>query len=578
MTQPYGVRSADLGLALLTWASLLLCIAAPASAQRIRPADERPSLEDFLPEEEPEPSLALPPIPLPEPEESEQLSTGIRVYVEEIRVIGSSVFSEAELAQLTARFTGRELSSEELIEARDAITQHYIAQGYITSGAVLPDQSVSDGIIEFQVIEGTLAEISIEGERYFRPRYLRERLELAARGPVNLRELEQRLQLLQADPRILRLHAQLSPGEVRGESFLAVEVEEDSPYKLSFHASNEEPPSIGSERGEVQAEHHNLTGNGDILRSYYGFTEGLDDVGVRYGLPLNEYDTTLALEFRTSESDVVESPFDDLDIESESTTYGIGLKHPVYRRPGQELWVGVLGELRRTKTSVLGEGFPFLGSGAEEDGRTKASVLRVFQEWTSRSRNYVVAARSTFSFGLDIFDASDFDPPPSSDVPEPDATFFSWLGQFQWAYRLPEHYRGTQLVFRTDLQLSADPLLSMEKIAVGGGSTVRGYVENELVRDSALISSLEFRIPIVRDELGGDILQLAPFADFGHAWNDDQNTGPKTIASLGVGLRWWLSERLFVSGYWGGRLRHVKSRTSDIQEHGFHLQATLAVF
>ena len=570
MVQSYGVRQAYLALA-----ALLLGTASPVSAQQIRPGDQPLELKEFAPEEPERPSLELPPIPAPPPEAEGHLATGTHVFVKEFRVVGNTVFPDPELAGLTAPYTGREITSEELIEARDAITKHYIANGYISSGAIIPDQPVSDGVIEIRVIEGTLAAISVEGTQNFRPRYLRQRLERAAAGPLNIQQLERGLQLLQQDPRIRRINAQLGPGEVRGESFLSVGVEEELPqYRLSFFTGNDESPAIGSEHGQVRFEHMNLTGNGDSLKGYFGLTEGLDEWDFSYRLPISASDTILALHYQRSESDIVESPFDDLDIESETTTYGIELRHPFYRTAETELWVGLLGELRRSETQLLGSGFPFPGSGADADGETKASVLRFFQEWSTSTRNNAIAARSIFSFGLDVFDATN----AGVDSSDPDSTFFVWLGQFQWAHRLSQRYRGSQLVFRTDIQLTADPLFSIERFSVGGVRTVRGYRENQLVRDNGLVSSLELRIPILQDQLGQDVIQLVPFADFGQSWNEKHTPTPRTIASLGMGLRWWLSKRVFVAAYWGGRLRDVKRTGNDIQNNGWHLQATVRAF
>ena len=44
------------------------------------------------------------------------------------------------------------------------------------------------------------------------------------------------------------------------------------------------------------------------------------------------------------------------------------------------------------------------------------------------------------SFGLDIFDATE-EKVPGAGQRVPDGTFFSWVGQFQWAQRLPENSR-----------------------------------------------------------------------------------------------------------------------------------------
>ena len=103
--------------------------------------------------------------------------------------------------------------------------------------------------------------------------------------------------------------------------------------------------------------------------------------------------------------------------------------------------------------------------------------------------NQVIAARSTLSIGLDAFDAT------QQHGSVPDGQFVTWLGQLQWARRLGDW--GIQSIFRTDLQLSNRSLLPMEQCAVGGFNTVRGYRENQLVRDECFIASLELRVPIV---------------------------------------------------------------------------------
>ena len=92
----------------------------------------------------------------------------------------------------------------------------------------------------------------------------------------------------------------------------------------------------------------------------------------------------------------------------------------------------------------------------------------------------------------------------------------------------------TQLLFRTDVQISNQPLLPLEQIAVGGRYTVRGYRENLLVRDQAMIASLELRIPIVQNAAWAEYLQLVPFSDYGYAKNKDLPTFyPRSIYSVG---------------------------------------------
>ncbi|MBA2491622.1 MAG: ShlB/FhaC/HecB family hemolysin secretion/activation protein, partial [Gammaproteobacteria bacterium] len=207
-----------------------------------------------------------------------------------------------------------------------------------------------------------------------------------------------------------------------------------------------------------------------------------------------------------------------------------------------------------------------------QDGKATATVLRLSQGWINRSLVQVLAARSTFSLGVDALGAT------MNGGALHDGRFFAWLGQFQLARRLGDS--GSQFIFRTDLQLAEDPLLPLEQFAVGGAYTVRGYRENQLVRDNGLVASAEFRIPVLRlpiprlsRTVEDGFVQLAPFADFGWAENTDIATpDPNTISSLGLGLRWDPSSNLHAEIYWGYGLREIDTLNEDLQDSGIHFR------
>ncbi|NIP99281.1 MAG: ShlB/FhaC/HecB family hemolysin secretion/activation protein, partial [Nitrospinaceae bacterium] len=60
-------------------------------------------------------------------------------------------------------------------------------------------------------------------------------------------------------------------------------------------------------------------------------TESLRNVDAFYEIPINTYDTTLGFHFRKNQSEVIEEPFDLLDIKSNSLSVGTTLRHPLYR-------------------------------------------------------------------------------------------------------------------------------------------------------------------------------------------------------------------------------------------------------
>ncbi len=189
--------------------------------------------------------------------------------------------------------------------------------------------------------------------------------------------------------------------------------------------------------------------------------------------------------YQNSHSNVVENPFDQLDIRSRSQTYGLLLKNVFYQTTQQTFSMQISFEHRRSKTFLLDQGFKFspgVPDQGNDTGESKISVLRFSQDWLSRSQTQVIAFRSTFNIGIDLLDAT-------INSSGTDAEFFSWLGQFQWINRFA--FLDSQVIFRSDLQLSKDALLPLEKFSVGGLRSIRGYRENQFVRDNGAAVSLE---------------------------------------------------------------------------------------
>ena len=562
------IRSSLLML-LLFVGSLFLPHAARAQAG-VLPAAERPELAPFPAEEPTAQSVDLPPIPPPSSDTRRALPQHLRTPVREFRVEGSSVFSQVELAEATAPWTGREISSEELLQARDAVTRLYIDGGYLTSSAVVPDQSVADGVVILLVIEGALEAIEVDGTGRFRPEYFRVRLGRAGRAPVNIFELEHQLQLFQRDPKIARVQAKLEPGSRRGLSRLRLTVEEDRFLGLGLGFSNGNSPSVGEYTGTVATQIVNLAGYGDALTGVFEFSEGLFQPDVDFSIPLSPFDTLLGVHFQYAKGDVVEDPFDELDIESKSFSYAISISQPLLRSRFTELAAGVRAEYRRSKTLLLGECFSFVeGTSSCE---SKVSVLRFFVDWTYATPRNVVAARSTLSVGVHALGSTD----RSGGVA--DSEYVAWLGQLQWAYRPPEWAFGTEVLTRLDTQIANDSLLGIEKFSVGGMRTVRGYRENEFVRDNGVVASLELRIPVWYDARRRPILQLAPFADFGRTWNDNETGDAEEIASVGIGVRAAPFEWLRGELYWGHKLKDTPEFGDNIQNDGIFFALTVVPF
>ena len=527
----------------------------------------------------PEPNLQVPATPKfpgcpPSPENSDRFlmqslmgetpKTALhRIFIKSIEVVGNTVL-QTEIDQQIQPFKRRTVAFEDLICLRSQITNLYIQNGYVTSGAFLPNnQDLSSGHIQIQVVEGELEQIEISGLNRLQ-RYVRSRLQRATDTPLNQQRLEEALQLLQLDPLIEQVNAELTVGSTPGRNVLLIDLQEAPAFHAGIGGDNYRSPSIGSNQLNLTVAHDNLLGFGDRLSAQYGLTEGLDIYDIGYSLPVNAMDGTLGFRYSNSDTKIVEDEFEEFDIESETETFSLSFRQPVVRSPQRELALGVSLDLRDRQTFLQGEPFSF-SIGAEE-GESKVTVLRFFQDWVDRGAKRVLAARSQFNVGIDAFDATINDTGT-------DGQFFAWQGQFQWVQQLSPR---TLLIARIGTQLTTDSLLSLEQFSIGGADTVRGYQENQLVTDNGILGSVEVRIPLTADP---SVLQLTPFFDIGTGWNN-QAPAPDsfTLASLGLGVRWSITSKLGVRLDYGIPLIAVDNQGNSLQENGFHFSVRYQPF
>ncbi|MEM6448805.1 MAG: ShlB/FhaC/HecB family hemolysin secretion/activation protein [Cyanobacteria bacterium P01_D01_bin.105] len=488
---------------------------------------------------------------------------GVAFVVNGIQLEGSTRYTNEDFADLFGQYTGRPVTFNELLQLRSAVTQRYVDDGFITSGAFIPPQTLENGLVVVQVIEGVIEDIEIVGTRRLKTEYIRSRLGLAAQPPINADKLLEGLQRLQIDPLIETVSADLQAGVRPGTSILRVEITEADSFDLTVGIDNGRSPNIGSFRRRIDLNEGNLFGVGDRLFVGYSNTNGSNSLDLAYSVPVSPHNTRINLEGGISESRVIDDTFDVLEISSDAHYYEVGVTHPLIESPIEELTLGLALSHKENQTSLGIDNIgPFpLSPGADDNGESRVTALRFSQGWTKRSQKQVVAARSQFNLGLDWLNST----VNEGDIP--DSQFFSWRGQGQWVRLL-----GDDALFflRSDLQLSANSLLSSEQFGLGGQQTVRGYRQDALLRDNGALLSAEARFPIVRFA-ENSVVQITPFLEAGAAWNHkDTPAGNNVLVGTGVGLLWQQDENLSARLDWGIPLVDINSSGDSLQDSGIY--------
>ena len=532
---------------------------------------ELPSPTPLPPRDEP---LQIPSVEEPIPD-GDNPDVRERFTFKSFEFVGNTVFSQEELQAATAEFTGKPITFPQLLQAANKVTELYLQQGYITSGAYIPEQQLESDTLKIQIVESSLEQINVNITRgRVKEKYIRDRILRATSTPLNINNLQEALQLLQLNPLVESVNAELASGTTRGTNILDITVAGEKTFSIQALLNNNRNPSVGSFQRGIELSEDNLFGIGDGLSFAYLNTDGSDEFEVGYTLPINSRDGTLSLSFRNIDSEIVEEPFDDLDIEIDSRDFDFTYRQPIIQRATetktQELALSLTASRRESDGQLLGIDFP-IALGANKDGETRLSILRLAQEWQQRSRKTFFAARSQFSLGVDVFDAT------INDNGEPDGQFFAWRGQLLWLSLLgrPKNNSqiGTSLLVRSDFQLATDSLVSLENFGLGGQATVRGYRQDALLSDSGFLASAELRIPIVRVPKVEGSLQITPFIDLGTAWNvDREDPETSTLVGTGFGLLWQQGDNLTARIDWGIPLTDIDSRDNTWQENGVYLQ------
>jgi hemolysin activation/secretion protein len=532
----------------------------PPSTQplpELSPPSKLPPLEELLP----------PPATSPLPAQIPRGETDQTIIVKQFVITGSTVFSQEDFAKITAPYTNRPITFKDLFQVRLEITNLYIQNEYITSGAYIPPQKRQDGIVEISIVEGELEEIKVTGTRRLNPNYVRSRLAIATNKPLKRDRLLEALQLLQINSLIANISAELSTGRSSGQSLLEVQVKEADTFNTQIALDNGRSPAVGSFSRQIQINEANLFGWGDRITAIYTNTDGSNAYDFNYTLPINPRNGTLSFNYGTSNNHIIERPFSVLDIQSNSHYYELTLRQPIIQKPTHELALGLTAGRRESQASFLDGELPFLSSGADADGRTRITSLRFFQEWTSRSSQQVFALRSQLTVGLDALNAT-------INNNSPDGRFLAWRGQAQWLRLLAP---DTLLLLRGDLQLADRPIVPFEQFSIGGLDSVRGYRQDILLADNGIFAAAEVRVPIVRFRERNSLLQLAPFVEFGNGWNNsgrsdsESNLDTNTLLSIGLGLRLQLGDYLTARFDWGIPLISISSGDKDSwQENGLY--------
>ncbi|HTV33514.1 MAG TPA: ShlB/FhaC/HecB family hemolysin secretion/activation protein [Methylocella sp.] len=410
-----------------------------------------------------------------------------RFDIDEYRVIGADTLQQIDVEEAVYPFLGPKRTAEDVEKARAALEKSYHDKGYQTVNVSIPPQNPQNGIVVLKVTENRVGRLRVKGSRYFDFDPIKKRATSLAEGTVpNFNAVTKDIVTLNQWPD-RRVTPALSAGATPDTVDVDLNVEDKLPLHGSVEFNNRQAPDTEPLRISTNIHYDDLWQLGhSISFSYQVAPQNPADVEVYSGsyllrLPDNDFVSLLAY-----------------GVDSMSNVSTVGNTDVI--GPGQIIGsrvVVTLPPLTNLYHSVsFGADYKHFAQQVENGTAiafsspvTYAPIVASYNaNWQAEGSLLVLGASVTS--GLRGIGSN----PAAFEARRDGAqdNFVHFNADLSYTQELP---LGLQLFARTQAQFASLPLVSSEQFCVGGLDTVRGYLECEVLGDTGVAGTLEFRTP-----------------------------------------------------------------------------------
>ncbi len=456
-----------------------------------------------------------------------------KLDIYEYLVKGNTVLTEEDIEGAIYPYLGQDKSPDDVDNARSALEKLYQDKGYKTVQVLIPKQTVKNGVVNLQVMERRVGQLSVKGAKYTSVDRIKEQAPSFAEGNVpNFNEVNKDLITLNKSPD-RRVSPALSSGSAPDTIDVALAVDEDLPIHGSLELNNRQSVGTTELRTSANVSYNNLWQRGHTISlSYQIAPQNIDDSQVIYGSYLAPIeDTRYSVLFNAIHTDSNVSTLGGIETLGKGDIFGIR----------------GIASLRSTDTFNDSVAFGIDRKDFKQNIDLKGNVDRAPITYYPFSVTYTAAWRKPKSFtqgdlGLVFASRQLGDDLEKHDYSRP----FSNGQQLALRFGLSNTYdfkNGIQLISNIKGQIADKPLLSYEQFSIGGVDTVRGYYESEVVGDYGVAGGFDLRSPtifkkLIKDSFVDD-LNIYGFLNAGsvHTKKAAKDTkSSSTISSTGLGL------------------------------------------
>jgi hemolysin activation/secretion protein len=548
-------RQIAVAVVLLAFSQSAFAANPPSAGSQFQQIPPPPTMQKAVPKIQVEPGIA------PAPRASDH----VKFLVKSLRVIGQTLYSEAELVAITGFRPGSELTLSELNVMAAKIADHYHKKGYFVAQAYLPAQEIKEGVVTITVIEGRYGKITLNN-----PKELSDYTAKSIFGGLNsgdtitIAPLERRLLLLSDLPG-MEVKSTLAPGASVGAADLIVDITPGDRITGEVDVDNAGNRYTGEYRIGTTVNFNEPLGYGDVA-TVRAVTSGFGLFYVRgsYEFQLGEARAGAAysfLEYRLVKE------FETLHASGTAHIASIYGSYPLIRSRRNNLYAGLAFDYKTFQDRV----------DATSTVTDKQAQVLMPSLYGDERDNFFGGGMSSYSLtwfagNLDI----QTDAARALDAATAQSNGLYNKLKFS-AMRLQSLIGPISLYASIRGQYAFDNLDVSEKMELGGMYAVRAYPEGEAYADQGYLLTMEARLQLPKffERLPGE-MQLIGFADTGTVtinkdpWTDESNS--RTLSGAGVGLNWMDYNNFSVKAYYAFKLGNEAATSAPDSSGRFWIQ------
>lgn len=467
----------------------------------------------------------------------------VKFYLKQVNLIGNTVYSYQELAPLFQNYVGHQVSLADLESVAHEITLKYRSSGYVLSRAIIPAQTVKDGTVSIQVIEGYVGHVTpvgyVQGSGPLVNKYGQK---IAQSKPLNVKTLERYALLANDIPGMNQVRVVLQPpvdpNAPLGSTNLAF-APDFSKASGFLTYDNRGTKYLGQNEFSAGATVNSLIQSGDQLgaQALTSNNKGEQYVNAFDTQPLGATGSTfnLSASYSKTEPGLNLAPLMTTGVSKEVVGT---IKVPVIRSRSQNLNANLSFDYLNSQTDF--DVFNPPQNVYTDHIRSARFGMDYFLQdgWAGSDQ-----VSGQVSHGLNVLGASprSFMPPPvpalSRVQGDPDYTKFNAT-----LSRLQGITQSVSVLVAGIGQYTNQPLLSAEQFAFGGAQYGQAYDPAEITGDEGVAAKAELRYSTNPGYRFFSSAQYYAFYDIGKIWNilPMSLTGiqqDQSAASAGVGAR-----------------------------------------